>query len=128
MKQVKFSDLPNFIKGLTFDGDINDLRLHADEQFNWGAETKKEYNEATKAIDAISYKGNGWELYAWYDVSSFEYWMMNQQEQNYIQISILFDKPTVNEDEVSLIYKALDSALADADALENKYSFNPSTY
>ena len=48
--------------------------------------------------------------------------------KNYIQITIAFDKTTIEENEIPLIVKALDYALADADAIENKYSFNPSPY
>ena len=131
MKQILVYNMPELIKQagkLTFDGDKTDFRLHAEDQFNWGAKTKKEYNAATKAIDAIQYKGKGWQLYAWYDVSSYEYWMKQQQEQNYIQISISFDTEKVDESEIEIIAKALDSALADADALEFKYSFNPCPY
>ena len=132
MKKINFWDIPSMITGnnyhLTFDGDKTDLRLHSEENFSWGGKTKKEYNAAAKQIDAIKAKGKGWNLYAWYDVSSYEYWMKQHQEQNYIQITISFDKTTVNESEIPLIIKALDNALADADAIQNKYSFNPCEY
>lgn len=127
MKKIPFYELPQLITigRLTFDGDKTDFVLHAEEQFNWGAETKKQYNAATKEIDAIKAKGKGWELYAWYDVSSYEYWMINMQEQNYIQITIRFDEQDIQETEIANIQKALDDALATADAIEYKYSYIP---
>ena len=131
MKKINFWDIPNLIKGnyhLTFDGDKKDLRLHSEENFRWGGKTKKEYNKAAKEIDGIEAKGNGWSLYAWYDVSSYEYWMKKMEETNYIQITVSFDKEKVNESELPLIVKALDNALAEAEAIENKYSFDPCPY
>jgi hypothetical protein len=127
MEKVKFYDLPTKLKfgKLEFDGDKKDKRLHSEEIVYWGASTKKQYNAACKGIDKIEYKGEGWKIYAWYDVSSYEYWMKNMKEQNYIQISVSFDSDTISKDEVSKLDYALDCALADADAIAYKYNFNP---
>lgn len=130
MKQLPFYELPKLITvgRLTFDADKTDLRLHSDETFCWGCKTKKEYAAACKRIDKIGCKGDGWQIYGWYDVSGYEYWMKNMQEQNYIQITIAFDTDTIPESELQNISNALDNALAEADAIQNKYSFNPCTY
>ncbi len=125
MKNIKFYNLPNQIKHLTFDGDKTDLRLHNDEMFSWGAKTKKEYNKAVKEIDSINYEGNGWKIYAWYDISGYDYWMKNMEEPNYIQITISFDKGNVSTDEVIKISNALEDAICEADAIQNRYSYNP---
>lgn len=126
--KIKITDLPNLITigHLQHDGDDKDLRLHSEESFRWGGKTKKEYNAAAKEIDNIKANGKGWNLYAWYDVSSYEYWMKQQQETNYIQISLSFDTNTINEDEIPQIVKALDDALASADTIEYKYNYDPS--
>lgn len=123
--QIKFYDIPNHIKHLEFDGDKTDLRLHSQENFNWGADNESEYKKAQKEIDAIEYKGKGWTIYAWYDVSSYNYWMKQVQEKNYIQLTVAFDKDTVDESEIEKIANALDKALADADAIAFKYSYDP---
>tara|TARA_R110000868_G_scaffold392913_1_gene663796 strand:+ start:94 stop:492 length:399 start_codon:yes stop_codon:yes gene_type:complete len=130
MKQVNFWDIPQLIKygKFNFDGDKKDLRLHSDESFRWGAKTKTKYNAGKKAIDRISAKGNGWQIYAWYDVSSFEYWMKQMEETNYIQITISFDAETIDETELSKLDSAIDNALAEAEAIENQYNYDPSPY
>lgn len=130
MKKIKFWDIPKLVKygQLTFDGDKTDLRLHSDLCFVWGAKTKAKYNAATKAIDSLSAKGNGWEIYAWYDVSGFEYWMKRMEETNYIQITVAFDAETIDESEVNKIDSAIDTALAEAEAIQNEYNYDPSPY
>jgi len=125
MKTIKFWDLADRNTKLNFDGDKADLRLHSDESFNWGARTKADYKKACKEIDNVSYKGKGWQLFAWYDVSSYEYWMKQMQEQNYIQITIAFDSENVAKDEKDNILAALDMALADADSIAYKWNYNP---
>lgn len=124
MKNVKFWDIPDIIKkahpsiNLSFDGSKNDYRIHSDEMFQWAASTKKEYTRLSKLIDKIDYKGNGWVVYGWYDVSGYNYWMKSQEETNYIQITISFDSENVPESEIENIYRAVDKALAVADGIE----------
>jgi hypothetical protein len=107
---------------------VDDKTLDSEEIHNWGADNVTEYKKAQNEIDKIKYKGKGWEIYGWYDVSSFDYWIIKQEEQNYIQITIKFKNETVKEEEVDEIADALDSALADADRIANKYNYNPSKY
>lgn len=122
---IKYWELIDKLTHVNLAGDKSDLRLDSEQSFYWGADNEEDYNKALKEIDDIKYKGNGWSIYAWYDASSYEYWMVNQQEQNYIQITIAFKANDVKVSEIEKIEKALDSALADADAICNKYSYNP---
>jgi len=128
MDTIKFYDIPKLVTmgKLTFDGQKDDLRLHCDDSFSWGAKNKTAYNKAAKAIDKIQYSGNGWKIYAWYDISGYDYWMKNMKETNYIQITVAFDTEDIDKDEIGAIDKALDSAIADADALQKEYSYDPS--
>ena len=112
---------------LEYDGDETDLRLHGREKLNWGAETPAEYEEATNAIDAISYKGNGWEVYAIYDVSGFDYWMLQQEQPNYITMTIMFDNDTVDVTEIPAIKNAMDMAYSDAYSISEKYDYVPNS-
>lgn len=113
---------------MTFDGDKTDLRLHSDEIFNWGAKGKRNYNKAEKEIDAIEFKGPGWQVYAGFDVSGFDYWMKRMEETNYVQITIAFDKEDINSSEIDAIYNALDEAHAESESIQNRYNYNPGTY
>lgn len=125
---VEYSELVDRIDGLEFSGDDNDLYLDSDSSFNFGAETESEYKKAIKKIDDISYKGKGWKIYAWYDVSGFDYWMVKQQEQNYIKITISFDEKNIDEEEVSKIQNSLNSAISDASDIADEYNYEPSDY
>lgn len=128
MKTINFWDIPNTLKFLTFDGDKTDLRLHSDCNYFWGAEHEKDYKRAAAKIDAIERKGKGWTVYAWYDVSSFEYWMQKQEEQNYIAISISFDTETIEETELTKLKEAVWGAEHEAEQIAHEFNFNPSTY
>jgi hypothetical protein len=124
--KIKFYEIANILDlDLEYDGDETDLRLHGEEKLNWGAETNAEYEEATNAIDAISYKGNGWEVYATYDVSGFDYWMLQQEEPNYINMTIMFDNDTVDVTEITAIKNAMDMAYSDAYSIAEKYDYVP---
>jgi hypothetical protein len=125
---IKFYELADILDlDLEYDGDETDLRLHGNEMLNWGAETEAEYKEAADAIDAISFKGNGWEVYAWCDVSGFNYWMVQQEEQNYINVTIMFDVDTVDVSEIPAIKNAIESAYIEAYSISEKYDYVPNS-
>jgi hypothetical protein len=123
--KIKFYEVVKSIKDLEYDGDPEDLRLHHEERFNWGADNKKDYDKAAEEIENLSYSGKGWTVYATHDVSGFDYWMNKQQEQNYITIAVMFDKDTIDEDEVENLRKALGNALDDAENIADKYDYVP---
>ncbi len=131
MTTTKFNNIPEILNGefaLTYDGDITDTRLHLDDpRWNWGAKNKTLYKKAQKLIDNIEYKGNGWVVYASYDVSSYEYWMKQQEEPNYIHISIMFDTDSIPSDEVYNIANAIQSAIDSAYDIANEFNYDPST-
>lgn len=124
--EVEISEIPRRIKYLDYDGDPNDLRLHYQESRTFGAENKEDYEDATEQIDKIEYKGNGWKLYVVYDTSGYQYWMKSQEEQNYMQITIAFDKDTIDKAEVPKIEAALMEAVNDIEDISDRYDYIPS--
>jgi hypothetical protein len=126
-EQVKFFEIVNEIKNLEYDGDPKDRRLHSESRFYWGANNEDDYDEATKQINQIGIKGKGWEIYATYDVSGYDYWMKTTREPNYIHIVVSFDKQTVHEDEIGKIESALYEAIMDAERISNAFDYDPST-
>jgi hypothetical protein len=123
--KIKFYEVVKSIKDLEYDGDPEDLRLHHEERFNWGADNKKDYDKAAEEIENLTYSGKGWTVYATHDVSGFDYWMNKQQEQNYIMIAVMFDKDTIDEDEVENLRKALGNALDDAENIADNNDYEP---
>ena len=123
MKKILVKDLAKKLDGhFQYQGEniIDSL-----ECINWGAKNKTSYKNATKEIDSISFKGVGWEIYGWYDVSGFEYWMKTMQEKNYIQLTISFESDSVNELEIENIQSAIDGAIDEAYSIQEKYNFDP---
>lgn len=126
---MKFWDLPDAIKeidngyNLDFDGDKGDFVLHLSNSYYWGNKDEAAYKEIENRIDNISYKGNGWQLYAWYDSSGFSYWMEHMEEANYIQITVRFNSEDIDEGEIQEIISALDKAMDEAGTIQecNQY-------
>lgn len=120
---MKFYELES--EHLEFDGDKTDLRLHSVEQYNWGAKEEKDYIEAENKIESISYKGNGWEVYCWFDVSGWDYWMNQHEEPNYIMTTVIFEKEDIDKKEAKLINEAVENALDDALDISLTYNYRP---
>lgn len=77
--------------GLVFDGDEKDLRLHLEEMHHVFAEimTEEEYDAMEEEMGKAVIKGNGYKVYAWNDVSGYEYWKEN--DGNYIQVTVYIE-------------------------------------
>jgi hypothetical protein len=78
--------------GLTFDGS-GDNRLFADDELHIDVYanlmSKQQYAQMEKEIKAAHIKGKGYEVYAWNDVSGYNYWKEEGEDGsgNYIQIT-----------------------------------------
>lgn len=120
MKTISFYKIPSHIEGLDFDGDKTDLRLHTSDNFRWAVRNKKGYKAIEKQINEFNIQGNGWIVYTWHDISGYDYWMKQREENNYIQITVRFDKARINFEEVERIDSAIYKAEQFAQAIQNK--------
>jgi len=106
----------NAIPRFTFEVENRDdyngmIRLDLQDRFNWSAETPEEYEAIEKRIDALSVMGFGWDVYASYDVSGFDYWMVNMEETNYLHITVAFHASEIAETEIPLINGAVENII-----------------
>jgi hypothetical protein len=130
MKTIKFYDIPDLAYQLgiylTYDRDPKDLRLHVEQTHPFGAKTENRYNKATDYLDGLVMTGNGWEIYASYDVSGFDYWMKNMQETNSVNIVIGFtDTQEIDQDEILPLFNAINKYIDKIYYFRNKYSYDP---
>jgi len=99
--------------GLTFDGG-DDNRLFPSGMFSVDVSkmSKKEYAEMEKAINSAEAKGEGFEVYAWNDVSGYEYWKSQGEsgDFNYIMVTaaILDPKKADPKKLMSAMHKVAD--------------------
>jgi len=85
-----------------FDGDPKDLRLHDQTIFTESLNyTKNEYKKMENDINNFELKGSGFSVYAFCDVSGYEYWTKNMEEDNYISICVAIDKNALMEERIS---------------------------
>lgn len=89
-KKVSSEDMERLASetGLTFDGG-DDNRLFAETiMVNTPEMSKSEYDSYEKDLNSVDVKGDGFEIYAWNDVSGYDYWS-EEGEYNYIQVTVL---------------------------------------
>lgn len=125
MRTIEFYKIPDKISQLEFDGDKTDYRLHHVDSFAWGCEDEKDYEDTEKKIDSFEILGNGYEVYLWCDISGFDYWIKNMKEQNYIQISVMFDNESINENELDQLKLDLVKALDFCEEISDRNCFDP---
>lgn len=99
-------------------GEGEHFHLDSDSMHPWTAKTAKEYKAIEKRINKIGTKNKAFHVYAWYDVSGFDYWVRRQCEPNYIQISVVLKKKTLNEKDIVVLKLALKDAESDAECIE----------
>lgn len=84
--------------GLKFDGG-DDTRLFVENSLTVFVLpiSEKDYNEMKEDLASYSVKGEGYSVYGWNDVSSFDYWKEQGEngDANYIQITVDIENPDV---------------------------------
>lgn len=70
---------------------------------NWGSLNKKGYEEQEKFLSELYIEDEYYTMYASYDVSGFDYWMIKQEEPNYINIFIEIKETIDNKDYDNLL-------------------------
>jgi hypothetical protein len=129
MAKINFKELTDRIPaqyGLqVVSDDKDDYRLDIDERCSFGGEDEEEYNQAVEEINKVDYSGIGWKIYASCDESGYHYWMKRMEEANSISLTITFDDGTIDEDEISVLTKAIRCAINDVQQIEVQFNYNP---
>lgn len=73
-----------------YDEDGNKIDVYS--SVSWTADTKERYEEKEAYINEFSYEDDLIKANAWCDVSGFEYWVIKQEENNYVSIDVCLKK------------------------------------
>ena len=84
------------------EGDLKtDLDTLYDEEGNkidvyssvyWTGESKEDYEAKEKIIEDFKVENDLVEIFAWCDVSGYNYWVLQQEEFNYVSIDVVLKK------------------------------------
>ena len=107
----------NIIKGELFtdldtpyDADENKIDVYS--SVYWTAETELIYDKKENLIFDYKIENDLFTLRAWCDISGFDYWVVQQEEENYVSIDIYLKKQPneYTQEECMLIQKAIINA------------------
>lgn len=119
MKTIPFYKIPNYIEELEFDGDKEDLRLHHQDHINWTEPNEEEYVLTENELDGFEIKRKAYSIYFRYDVSGFEYWVEEQEEENYINIVVAMNTTELTIEEVEQLKVDVEEAYFQASLYES---------
>lgn len=74
-----------------FDSEINKIDVYS--SVYWTARTEKEYAIKEKTINDFSFEDDLVKANAWCDISGYDYWVIQQEEPNYVSIDVYLKKP-----------------------------------
>lgn len=114
MKTIKVTHLPEIIRKQDRDivlMHVYDNQLDIDMPDYWLRDTEREYNQVTNKLDKISSKGKGYFIYVWYDISGYDYWVVNMKEDNFAQISILFDSDEIKASQIPALINKINKVI-----------------
>lgn len=74
-----------------FDKDNNKIDVYT--SVYWSADTKESYEEKENLIAKWNFENDLVTAFAWCDTSGFEYWVEQQEENNYVSIDVVLKKP-----------------------------------
>jgi GTP-binding protein EngB required for normal cell division len=99
MGTLKTLDLPNHIQELTLCDKDNLSFDYQNNSHYWMTETEEEYKKVLSKIDKLKMENKTYLIYAWYDISSFDYWK-RERDTNYIQLTVVIKKPILTNKQI----------------------------
>lgn len=86
-----------------YDEESNKIDVYS--SVSWTADTPEAYEAKEKYISEFSYEDNLIKANAWCDISGYEYWVIKQEEENYVSIDVYLKKnpDDYTQDEIKLI-------------------------
>lgn len=90
MKNIE--EIAKFMQSLNWDeiditSEWNVVDYHTN--INLGLDmSEEEYIAREKELDEIEIVWEGYRIYAWYDVSGYDYWVKQQEEDNYVVVTL----------------------------------------
>lgn len=90
-----------------FDDENNKIDVYS--SVYWTAETKEDYEKKENIINSYIKETDLFRLNAWCDISGFEYWVKQQNEDNYVSIDVVLKKPVekYTQEEIKIITNAI---------------------
>lgn len=74
---------------------------------NWTAESEDQYEEFESKINQYNIDNELFSLLAWCDISGYDYWVVQQEEANYVSIDVMIKKETLTLEEIKQIEAAI---------------------
>ena len=90
-----------------YDEESNKIDVYS--SVNWTAETEEEYAKKEEIINQYKVENDLFTLSAWCDISGFHYWVIQQEETNYVSIDVYLKKQPneYTQEECQIISKAI---------------------
>jgi hypothetical protein len=74
----------------SYDAEANKIDVYS--SVSWSADTEEKYKEKEAIINNWSYEDDLCKANAWCDISGFNYWVIQQEEDNYVSIDVCLKK------------------------------------
>lgn len=95
---------------VVIDKDENSYDVEIYSYLNWGSIIKEEYEKQENILDSLFVETEKYAIYASYDVSGFEYWMLRMEEPNHLNIILSIDE-NINDEEFNRLLEHLKECL-----------------
>ena len=66
----------------------------------WGCSTEEQYKKNEELIRDYKVDNDLVSIFSWCDISGFNYWMVQQEEDNYVSIDVVLKKESYTDEEV----------------------------
>jgi hypothetical protein len=91
---VKQLDIKTGFLGIDLDTvyDAESNKIDVYTSVNWTADNESEYNKKEQIIYDYRIVNDLFELVCWGDISGYDYWVIQQEETNYVSIDVYLKK------------------------------------
>lgn len=94
----------------SFELDHEDNKIDVYGTACWGANSERKYIEQEFLINEYKVDNDLISLSCWCDISGYDYWMVRQEESNYVSIDVHLKKDSYTDEEIIQIRDIINEA------------------
>lgn len=114
MKQLRLNEIENALNnaGLGVGISVDGNRFYFNTGIYWGSINESEYDLAEENIKAFIRTRRGYTITLACDISGFAYWMIQQEEENYCELTIEITSETLTQKQVNDLILDIQSVIS----------------
>ena len=105
--------------------DWHDNEIYLYNSYGWGVQEEEEYKRVEQELECLSMEREEYRIAVCFDESGFDYWMQDEEDQNYANMKIVLKEGSLSCSELEGLVESIHRIDSDLEVISSVYNYNP---